>query len=73
MQCLRLNSLNSTWILAAENDARIHNEEPKFSQNESCSECAHALSQFANAALLRGKPGPVLPPFYRRRKRRVEF
>ena len=27
MHRLRLNSLNSTWILAAEYDARIHNEE----------------------------------------------
>ena len=30
MHCLRLNSLNNTWILAAENDVRIHNEEPKI-------------------------------------------
>lgn len=31
MQCLKLNSLNGTWIWAAENDANIHNEELKFS------------------------------------------
>ena len=30
MHCLKLNSLKSTWILAAKNDARIHNEELKI-------------------------------------------
>lgn len=30
MHCLRLNSLNSTWILAVENESSIHNEELKI-------------------------------------------
>lgn len=52
-----MNSLNSTWILAAENNARIHNEELKFFLNQSCPEHTHWLSLFANSALPKGKLG----------------
>ena len=67
--------VNNTWILSAGNDAGVHNEERKLSQNQACSECTHCLSRpICQVCFAAGQAGHNIASMLQmEKKERVKF